>query len=333
MKKYLFFTLLFIGSFHLRGQQQPQFSRGLDNYYLMNPAAWDSFYYILDTDMTLNVNVYSKTQWIGKNIEGVPISAGASAYSTFNEQFLVGGGLFYDQWGSLKNYYGNFRCAFDLIKGSEKQYSSISIGTSIHLEGLSLDTRKISFTNQRDKLIYDNDLLNSKPFFRAAFGFFGHTTFGDTKVMGGIAASNIFNTSLGKEFDKLFNPESLIIVNGGVVPSLGKNIKLEINGSLSWVKNSPKYITAHMRFYHELDNGMLNMLNDSYLSYGIGYDRNSWIIEASIAFLLANNNKNYWSNNNYLRVGFIWNAFNKQSYGSLFGRSNTIELRFSFLIN
>lgn len=294
------------------GQQQLPVSKHPDDLYVGNPAARNSWFYIMGDSPSKTFNFYYRKQWHSQ-VKGTPMTVGGSFDYIFgyNENHLGSIETRLSSWGSMESFQFKGRYAINLngAFGGGKKYS-FYLGTAVEIESLRLDFEKISFNNPNEP-IQSQSGIERGSYPKISVGGFGHI---HEKLLYGVSITQWFairertlNTIPFNQHPQWLGNLSYI----GTISSL-PNTYLELSTAVSYVKDTPINWSLIIRPYVKT--------NSSLYSIGVGYVKNSIQLEFN------------WIEEEKFRIGSSIDLITLATYSPLFNNFSTYDIKFAFFI-
>ena len=273
MKKTLSTLVLAGAALFATGQQMTFNSQYMVNHYLLNPGAAGTLDY-------LPIATSFRQQWAG--FEGAPKTQTLSAHSSIGESMGVGGILYNDVTGPLRNigFQGSYAYRF---KVNDK--SKISLGLSMALSQYYLDGGEFILNDAVDQTLNGVQQKSFNP--DANFGayYYGENYFA------GLVASQLFEYKFkfGDNIEDMNRQVRHYYLNGGYRFKLNNEFMLEPSALLKYVSGAPMQFDVNTRvFYKENLWAGLSYRHQDAMVCMLGVKRDQFVIGYSYDYTMSN---------------------------------------------
>lgn len=210
-------------------------SQYMINHYVLNPGAAGTLDY-------MPIATSFRQQWAG--FKDAPNTQTISAHSAIGESMGVGGMLFNDKTGPLRNigFQGTYAYRFQVTDNSK-----VSLGLSMALSQYYLDGSDFVLNNEVDPTLNGVQQKSFNP--DANFGAYWY---GDQFYMG-VVASQLFEYQFkfGDNIGEDNNQVRHYYVNGGYKFDLGGDFQLEPSALIKYVPQTPIMLDFNTRVFYK----------------------------------------------------------------------------------
>lgn len=246
--KYFYYTLLFLYSWVIVAQQDPQYTQYMYNMPIINPA------YVGATE-NLNLGLLYRNQWT--KVDGAPQTS--TFFGNFKLSKNIGAGLsvIADQLGPVKetNVYAGLGYTITL-KNNHKLAFGFKLGATFHDIGLN----NLSVFDPNDPF-FSQSVNSTTPNFGAGLFYFTETYYA------GISIPNFLSSvHLNANGNRLGSETQHFFITGGYVYGVSKKVKLKPSFLVKSAFNAPISfdLNTNMLLYDKLELGLSYRNDDSF---------------------------------------------------------------------
>ena len=251
MKKLYIIILVFLLSYQMQAQQDPQYTQYMYNMNVVNPAYAGSFEGVA-------LGLLYRSQWVG--LEGAPKTGTLAIHSPVGKRVGLGMSLINDEIGPVKetNAYADF--SYTLPMGSDNKLAfGVKAGATFHKIGIS--EVDIDVIDAGDPFFAEN-INEVTPNVGAGVYFYKNN-----KYYISVSVPNILNaTHLDASGTKIGSETQHLFAAVGYVFDLSENFKLKPHGLLKTAFTAPLSfdVNANLFMYDLVELGVGYRLEDSF---------------------------------------------------------------------
>jgi hypothetical protein len=245
------------------------------------------------------LNIAIREQWaIHQNLEGKPISAEINLERYWNNIYLLGSEIFYEEIGAFRNFGLKSRFALQLNEKSSKPQNKFFLGVGIDIGGLFLNLSETFIRDIDDPVLEDlvfNESNLISLYYRPRIGVFHRYSLVKNEILlvWGLAGARSFDITL---------PSTKFVKNWEVILNVGNIFRLSSHEESRHTEN---------HYFLEWAGVIRHIFDSSILNVDI-------LVKFHVDFKQSNNNKGDLLNigiggrNNFnsyvIDIGYLWNS-------------------------